>query len=126
MRTPIETILAVVVGVAWGFAMPLKLSAQTPRPADENAKHYIWLTERLQEAESIKPGMTEADLLKVFTPDGGLQHFQPQRFVLRSCTLIKVDVMFDLPEGTYSTNLHGNELKIKSVSKPYLEPMYMD
>ncbi len=125
MRTSIK-VTAAAVGVVLSLAMPENSKAQAPHPSDENGKHIVWLSERLQEAESVKPGMTGADLLKVFTHDGGLQHFQPQAFVMRSCTLIKVDVMFDLPQDASKTKLRLEELRIKSISKPYLEPMYMD
>jgi hypothetical protein len=126
MRSYHRFVVLAGVGILCSLAMPGRPRAQAPNPSDGNIKHCVWLAERLQEAESVKPGMTGADLLKVFTHDGGLQHFQPQRFVLRSCTLIKVDVMFDLPEGAAKTNLRVEELRIKSISKPYLEPMYMD
>ncbi len=126
MKTSKKVTAAAAIFALLGLAMPSKPRAQAPHPTDENGKHYVWLAERLNEAESIKPGMTGSDLLKVFTPDGGIQHFQPQRFVLRSCTLIKVDVMFDLPEGASNRSFRVEELKIKSISKAYLEPMYMD
>ncbi len=75
----------------------------------------------------MRPGMTKADLLKVFTEDGGLQRIQRRRFVLRSCHLIKVEIDFDVPEGTpLSAIPPDNELRIKSISRPYLEPMYAD
>jgi hypothetical protein len=101
--------------------------AQTMRLSEENGKHCKWLSERLQEVRSVRPGMTEAQLLKVFYPDGGIQHFQPQVFVLRSCYMIKVDVTFDLPEGFSRENLPPpNDVRIKSISKPYLEYPHAD
>ena len=51
----------------------------------------------------------------------------PLGYVLRSCNLIKVDVEFDVPRGKASTDLPPDtELKIKSISKRYFEPMFMD
>jgi len=64
--------------------------------------------------------MTRADLLKVFEMDGGLQSVPATRYVLRGTTLIKVDVEFEKPINS------NDELKIKSISKPYLEPFFMD
>ena len=70
-----------------------------PRLDRPDQAHRQWLEERYKEAISIKEGMTFADLFKSFEPDGGLQLMLPERYVLRSCSMIKVDVQFDLPEG---------------------------
>ena len=103
--------------------------------------HDQWLQERYVEATSIKEGMTRADLLKVFRMDGGLQPYLPNRYVLKSSNLIKVDVEFDVPvvnrmvpedlrferrdsEGFQSVS--NDKLKIKRISKPYVEPFMMD
>ncbi len=127
MKPHVRAVVLAIAGLVCTLVMTGKTMAQAQRPTDESAKHYLWLSDRLQEAESIKPGMTKADLLKVFFPDGGLQHFQPQAFVLRSCNMIKVEVTFDLPEGASPGNLPpASELKIKSISKPYLEYMHAD
>jgi hypothetical protein len=94
------------------------------------------------EAESVKAGMTRADLLMAFVPDGGMQ-FEPQtRFVLRRCSLIKVNVTFEFPKNFTQRDLAqmvhsdvadtgqsfplNSQIKITSVSTPYLEPMFMD
>jgi hypothetical protein len=118
----------IALGAVALFAKPANSPAQYETPGDEEQRHYAWLADRLQEAYRIKPGMSKADLLKVFTEDGGLMSLWPQRYVLRSCNLIKVDVEFDVPRsGTASTDLPPDtELKIRSISKPYLEPMFMD
>ncbi|MFB3921727.1 MAG: hypothetical protein ACE145_08395 [Terriglobia bacterium] len=106
---------------------PARAVTQVKPPTAEDQKHYMWLSGKLDEVYSIRPGMTKADLLKVFTEDGGLKRIQPQRFVLRSCHLIKVEVVYDVPQGTPASALPpDNELKIKAISKPYLEPMIMD
>jgi hypothetical protein len=104
--------------------------SQVKDDADEQRKHEDRLWNKLLEAESIKAGMTRADLLKVFGEDGGLQGGPTsQRFVLRSCHLIKVTVKFELssaPRGAAPNLALDNEMKIIEISKPYLEPMTMD
>jgi len=71
--------------------------------------------------------MSRADLLKVFDPDGGFDTIPATRYVLDSCTLIKVDVHFESPKGVSFTHLPpDSELKITAISKLYLEPMAMD
>jgi len=94
---------------------------------EEDSRIYRWLLGRLREVEAIKVGMSRADLLKVFMPDGGLQRIPAGCYVLRSCDLIKVEVEFRFPEGRSPQNLPPyTELVVSSISKPYLEPMTMD
>jgi hypothetical protein len=85
-----------------------------------------WLRERYDEASSIRVGMTRAELIKVFSEDGGLQSIPASRYVLKSSTMIKVDVKFEFPEGIDHRTATDDQLHIKSISKPYLEPMYLD
>jgi hypothetical protein len=92
----------------------------TNQPADK------WLQERYKEATSIKAGMSREDLLKVFMEDGGLNTIPATRYVLRSCHLIKVDVDFETEYGRAYKERPDRELKIKQISKPYLEKMFID
>ena len=66
--------------------------------------------------------MTRADLMKVFTTEGGLSIASHRTYVYRQCPYIKVDVKFTAPSL-------GEELptdKIVEVSRPYLEWSVMD
>lgn len=127
MKSHVKAIVLPAIGTVCVLAMTGEASAWGRLQSHEPADHCRWLSERLREAQSITPGMTEADLLKVFFPDGGLQRFQPQVFVLRSCAMIKVDVKFDWPEGSAPGTLPSPaELKIKAISRPYLEYMHAD
>jgi hypothetical protein len=88
--------------------------------------HSQWIEERYREATSIKEGMTVADLQKVFTQDGGLQSPPDLRYILKSCMWIKIDVELDVPQGEERQFPPGANLRIKKVSKPYLEQMILD
>jgi hypothetical protein len=77
--------------------------------------------------QKIKVGMTRADLLKVFTTEGGLSSGLNRTYVYRECPYIKVDVEFE-PVGRPARDTDGrvtlveaNEDVIKKISKPYLE-----
>lgn len=114
------------------------------RATQTEQTHEKWLEERLVEATSIEEGMTRAELLKVFTIDGGLQRLLPRRYVLKSCTMIKVEVEFDVAEDANSKTIMpedsrheslsadkyefipNDQIKIKRVSQPYLERGYTD
>src|ERR1039458_7697527 len=52
----------------------------------------------LTECKKITPGMKRADLLKVFTTEGGISTAAHRTFVHRRCPYIKVDVEFALSE----------------------------
>src|SRR5438045_1857553 len=55
--------------------------------------HVNWVIQSMKRMESIKPGMTRADLLKVFTPEGGLQ--TGTGFAFRDCLYFHVVVEFE-------------------------------
>ena len=121
--------LAAVVGLAVVYLLvsPTALRTQVRGPKEEGQGHYKWLVERMQEADSVSVGMSRADLLKVFEPDGGLNRIPPVRYVLRSCPLIKVDVQFEISRERYlSQRPADTELKITAISKPYLESPIME
>lgn len=69
--------------------------------------HEGWLVDRIKEATSIKPGTPRAAFLKVFDEQGGLQPIPADRYVLKSCTYIKVKV-------------HFQKDKVTDISEPYL------
>ena len=70
--------------------------------------------------------MSRAELMKVFEEDGGLQRIPAGRYVLRSCRMIKVEVEFDVGHGRAYGRKPDEEVKIKGVSKPFLEHMHTD
>ena len=85
-----------------------------------------WLYERYAEATSMKPGMSRADLLRVFKEDGGLQRIPATRYLLKSCNMIKIEVEFDTEYGQRYKKKPDAELKITKISRPYLEYPQMD
>jgi hypothetical protein len=96
-------------------------------PQDQNTEdkaHQQWLEARYKEATSIRPGMTRADLLKLFWPNGGIQTPTAQYFTLKSCPLIKVEVRFDKYDS--SNRQRDDLLRIVEISKPYLDRMTID
>jgi hypothetical protein len=79
----------------------------------------------LQELDKLKPGSTRAELLKHFTPDGGLQ--QPpkdERLISIRFNDIKVDVKFNLTTPDQKTELPTDT--IRTISRPYLELPALD
>jgi hypothetical protein len=97
-----------------------------PAQNPNDQAHQQWLEARYKEATSIQPGMTRAELNKVFLEDGGLQTNPPSRYALKSCYLIQIEVKFDKASGAANGSGADDEIKIIEVSKPYLEHMTLD
>lgn len=75
----------------------------------------------LAECQKIKPGMTRAELDKVFTTEGGLSTAQRRTFVYRGCPYIKVDVDFSLSDPRQTALEERPTDIISKISKPYLD-----
>lgn len=104
-------------------------SAQT---SPESRRQTEWIASSLREMEKIKVGMTRADMLKVFTGEGGLSTGLQRTFVYRECPYIKVDVVFEPvgrpardAQGRVTLEEDGRDI-ITKISKPYLEWSIMD
>jgi len=79
------------------------------------------LIQALKELQTIKVGMTRADLLKVCTTEGGIFSRTQQSFVYRSCPIIKVAVTFKPIGGPPDQRQTQPSDEITDISKPYLE-----
>ena len=83
--------------------------------------HKEWIAKSLTEIESVKVGMTRAELSSVFTTEGGISTRMQQRFVYRECPYIKVEVEFEAVGQPEEQIVGRSEDKIKKISKPFLE-----
>jgi hypothetical protein len=85
--------------------------------------------EALQQMETIKPGMTRAQLLKVFTIQGGFFIRQSHTYRYRGCLLFAVDVEFRpvvKPEQSIGTDAELANDVVVNISRPYLARMVLD
>lgn len=100
------------------LAVPFCLGAEKPKyDADLTKK----IEKVLREVQQIKVGMTRADLLKVFTTEGGVSTRKWRRYVHQRCPYIKVDVEFK-PVGKKKDFLQEKAAdKITKISTPFLE-----
>ncbi len=85
--------------------------------------HWRWLDERYAEASAIKVGNTYTELTKHFQLDGGLHGGGTYRFVHNLAPRLKIDVTF---EGKLDFEKPDAGLKIKSISRPYLDQVIID
>jgi hypothetical protein len=98
-------------------------ASQEPCAQDHNA----WVRDALKKMQSIKPGMTREELLKVFTTEGGLSTGLRRTFVSRDCPYFKVVVEFKAAArpgsdtAGFVTLPEDNRDIIVKVSQPYLQ-----
>ncbi len=67
--------------------------------------------------QTVRAGMTRADLLKVFTTEGGLSTTTQRTYVYQQCPYIKVTVRF----APMAKDREDPSDKIIEISRPYLE-----
>ena len=98
----------------------LGLLVAPSRAGDEVDKNLTkQISDILTECKKITVGTTRAELLKVFTTEGGLSTATHRTFVHRRCPYIKVDVVFALSAPKQSDERPTDTAS--KISKPYLE-----
>jgi hypothetical protein len=108
------------------------VAAQTPEEDSETrASHLAWVVKAMTQMDTIRPGMTRAQLLIVFTTEGGLSTRLHRTFVSQDCPFFKVDIDFKAAEqtGEPSEKEFLNESDadiILKISRPYLQGSVMD
>ena len=117
---------ALIMGLAAGV-FPGVASRQT-----QQDDRVAWVSRSITRMQTIKPGMTRADLLKEFTTEGGISSGLRRTYVYRECPYFKVDVEFT-PVGRPARDSEGRVTGredvrdlIKTVSRPYLAHSIVD
>jgi len=100
--------------------------------SDANQEWVKWVGYVLKRMGSVKPGMTRADLLRVFKKEGGLSTGMQRTFVSQDCPYFKVDVTFrpvnrpDRDTDGRVTLIEDPRDEVETISRPYLEWSIMD
>jgi|SRR2546430_12445507 len=95
------------------------------RAGDEVNKNLTkQISDVLTECKKLAPGTTRAELMKVFTTEGGLSSPTHRTFVHRRCAYIKVDVDFT-PSDLKQKDERPTDT-VSKISKPYLEWRVID
>jgi hypothetical protein len=122
MKRSLSVILA-AGALALAFTLPPSSAQEGEgvRPPQPES-HSDWVLKTMKRMESVKVGLTRADLLKVFDEEGGLSTRQQRTYVYRGCPYFKVDVKFQAvgvldEEGA----AESPDDEIVEVSKPYLD-----
>lgn len=108
------------------------VSAQSLRESGKSEEMTKWISDSLREMKTIEVGKTRAELLEVFTTEGGLSNGLRRTYVYRKCPYIKVDVEFEAvgrpaQDAEGRVTLEESDIDtIKKISKPYLEWSILD
>ncbi len=107
-------------------------AAHSGQQGTSRQEHIAWVSDALKRMQTVKVGMTRADLLKVFTTEGGLSAALRRTFVSRDCPYFKVEVVFTAA-GRPSPSSAGRVIQVESdqdviakISTPYLQFSIMD
>ena len=96
-----------------------------------HSDHVAWVAESLERMQTIEPGMTRKQLLRIFTTEGGISTAKQRTFVSRDCPYFKVNVTFRRATGSRGRE-HPDWLKemdddvITTISGPFLQFSIMD
>ena len=108
------------------FTSSLLLAGESQTGNLSTDGHSAWIAKSLKEIETIKADMTRADLLKVFTTEGGVSNRIHRRYIYRKCPYIKVDVEFEAVGNPDDKLTESPSDQIIKISKPFLEWTIID
>ena len=125
-------LLAVLSGIIIGAAISVRGTEQASRVQSFHKDHVAWVGQVLKQMQTIKPGMTRTDLLRVFATEGGLSTALHRTFVNRDCPYFKVDVEFravgraSRDGDGRETPVEGSQDIIVKISIPYVASGIVD
>ena len=90
---------------------------EVPEPPGREA----WVLKSLKRMGMVRPGMTRADLLKVFEEEGGISTRTQRTYVYKECRYFKVDVKFEAVGSVGERLAESPEDRIVEISKPYID-----
>jgi hypothetical protein len=109
-----------------GHPVPAITSTQEERTAAISPQLTKTIVEVMEAISAIKPGMTRADLLTVFTEEGGISTRDHRTYVYGLCPFVKVEVDFAPVTNPNDRITEMSDDKIRKISPPYLQYSVMD
>ena len=106
------------------FAIALMLTATSfaaKQTTENSEEHTKWIASVIDSIQTIKPGMTREELLKIFTTEGGLSHRRQRTYVYKQCPYIKVRVDFEAAANPHDALTEMPEDRIVKISVPFLQ-----
>ena len=118
-------VIAVLSIIVFASASFVQRSSGSQEPCAQS--HEAWVASALEKMQTIKPGMTRAQLLKVFTVEGGISTGLQRTYVSRDCPYFKESVEFrafgrpDQDKDGRVTLVEDDRDIIVKMSQPYLQ-----
>ena len=109
-----------------GHPVPAVTSSPEERSTAISSPLTKTIVEVMETIDAIKPGMTRADLLTVFTVEGGISARARRTYVYKLCPYIKVEVDFKAVTNPDDRLTEVSDDKILTLSRPYLQYRVMD
>jgi hypothetical protein len=109
-----------------GHPVPVVTSTLEERSAAISSPLTKTIVEVMETIDAIKPGMTRADLLTVFTVEGGISTRARRTYVYKLCPYIKVEVDFKAVTNPDDRLTEMSDDKMLTLSRPYLQYRVMD
>jgi hypothetical protein len=118
-------LVSIIVVAGSASFRPAQSASSDPCKQD----HATWLTQVVEKMETIKPGMTRWDVLKVFRTEEGVPIFRTEgvpfpgfreTFVSQDCPYFKIDIEFKMFAMGGGVPLRNDDIIVK-VSKPYVQ-----
>src|ERR1700676_2149804 len=88
---------------------------------NRDREHTKWIASVMDSIQTIKPGMTREDLLKVFNTEGGISNRLHRTYVYKACPYIKVTVEFKPVEQQNDSFIEMPTDRIVRISNPFLQ-----
>ena len=85
--------------------------------ADNCESHIHWVANVLTRMSTLKVGSTRNEVLKLFTPEGGVSQGQRETFASRDCPYFKIDVEY---MSGWPSRGYDDDSPIVKMTKPYL------
>jgi hypothetical protein len=125
-------VFAVLSSAAIGSAISVRATPQQSQRQSTDMEHVAWVGQSLKRMQTIQPGMTRSDLLKVFTMEGGISTALHRTFISRDCPYFHVEVEFKAvgrpnhDANGRETMVEGSQDTIIKISRPYLQSPIAD
>ena len=111
-----------ILALAFSAAASFSADLVAEEPACEARMERV-----LSDFARIAPGVTtKADLQRVLPQDGGAFNARTMRFVHPLCSYCKVEVTFITARDYEGRPVGSDSDVVAQVSKPYLEPRFID
>jgi hypothetical protein len=115
----------VLLLLAASMVLGQEIAKPAQRGSEVDREHTEWIDSVMRSIQTIKPGATRKDLLRLFMEEGGFYR-NHRTYAYKQCPYIKVDVDFAPAERKSNGLKEMPQDKISAISRPYLDYFITD